>query len=343
MDGKIKGAADKMEFRVFPALIIGILLLAPLSAQATDSYRPAENLKVWQLPEVSYPENNPNKKVTEELGKQLFFDPRLSGSRALSCASCHHPGLGWTDPLPNTFRPVKSLERQTPSLINVAYQKRFFWDGRSDSLEKAIELHLKEQSLTAISVPALPAAYKQKFEQAFGSPAITSISISKALANFLRTIVSRNSPFDRWIAGDKNALSLSAQRGFKLFTGKAGCVNCHTPPLFSDSAFHNTGLDTLDPGHFDISGNPEDRNRFRTPALRHISQTAPYMHMGSKRSLMQVIEYYSTGGDGHGSNNEIHKIGLTEQQEQELLDFLMSLTGSNITAEVPQLPSSIIP
>lgn len=328
---------------MFPAFIICIALLAAQPVHASDSASSPKNLKVWQLPEVTYPANNPNKKITEELGRQLFFDPRLSGSRALSCASCHHPGLAWTDPLPNTARHIKALERQAPSLINVAYQKHFFWDGRSDSLEAAIELHLKEQSLTAISIPALPVSYKQQFEQAFGSPAITSVSISKALANFLRTIVSHDSPFDRWVAGDKNALSLSAQRGFSLFTGKAGCVKCHTPPLFSDSAFHNTGLNTLDPGHFDISGLPEDRNRFRTPALRHISQTAPYLHMGTKSSLMAVIEYYSQGGDLRGGNNEIHAINLSEQEERELVDFLMSLTGSNISAQVPQLPPAIQP
>ena len=168
-------------------------------------------------------------------------------------------------------------------------------------------------------------------------------NVAKAIANFLRTIVVRDSPFDRWVAGDRSALSQSAKQGFLLFTGKAECSNCHSSPNLSDSKFHNTGLNTLDPGRLDVSGDPEDRNHFRTPSLRQISRTPPYMHTGTKKSLMSVIEFYSHGGDRHGEVNELKVLNLSEQEERELLDFLMSLTGSNTSIAIPQLPVNTAP
>ena len=193
------------------------------------------------------------------------------------------------------------------------------------------------------NVPVLPSAYRQKFWQAFGSPEITSGNIVKAIANFLRTIIVNNSPFDRWVSGDRSAISQSARKGFLLFTGKAKCVECHSSPNFSDSKFHNTGINSLDPGHFDVTGNPEDRNRFRTASLRQASRTPPYMHNGSKKSLMSVIEFYNRGGDRHGAGNELSVLNLSEQEEQDLLDFLMSLTGSDTSIAVPQLPLNDFP
>ncbi len=311
-------------------------------ASATEAPYPVaeEELKSWRLPEVTYPTSNPYQKATEDLGKQLFFDPRLTGDRTLSCAACHFPGTGWSDPLPNSNNEGGGMARQAPTLINVAFQNSFFWDGRSKTLEEAIELHLKELSVMAGDIPALPKAYQQRFQTAFGSSSVNSTNIAKAIANFLRTIIVQDSAFDRWVAGDKSALSQSAKQGFLLFTGKARCSTCHSGPNFSDSKFHNTGLNTLDPGRFDVSGNPKDKNHFRTSALRQVSHTAPYMHLGNKRDLMSVIEFYGRGGDRRDGNNQLLELHLTEREEQELLDFLMSLTGSNASVAIPQLPAN---
>lgn len=302
-----------------------------------------EEIKSWRLPEVVYPESNPYHKAVEELGKQLFFDPRLTGDRTLSCAACHFPGTGWSDPLPSKASNTQGMERQAPTLINTAFQNAFFWDGRSKTLEDAIELHLKELLVSSGDGPALPKSYQQNFQHALGSTSTSSENIAKAIANFLRTIVVQDSPFDRWVAGDRSALSQSAKQGFLLFTGKARCSSCHSTPNFSDSKFHNIGINTLDPGHLDVSGNPEDRNHFRTPSLRQISRTPPYMHTGTKKNLMSVIEFYSHGGDRHGSENELKVLNLNEEDERELLDFLMSLTGSNSSIAIPQLPVSTAP
>ncbi|MDX8396267.1 MAG: cytochrome c peroxidase [Mariprofundaceae bacterium] len=314
-----------------------LALLFPMTITHAADVKSQVSKKSWQLPRIIYPTDNPNQKVTEELGRLLFFDPRLSGSRENSCASCHHPGLAWTDPLQNIFRPSQLLERNTPSLINIAYQKYFFWDGRSSSLEGAVELHLKEQSITKYNIPALPESYHQKFQQAFGSPNITSKSISKALANFLRTIVIQNSPFDQWVLGDDSALSQSAERGYQLFIGKAQCIKCHTPPHFSDAKFHHTGANTLDPGHISSKTN---HSSFRTPSLRQVSRTAPYMHIGNQQDLESVIQYYLRGGDRHSPQNELRSLNLSEQEQYELLDFIISLTGNAQMSEIPILPMS---
>ena len=322
-----------------------LILSFAMAASATESPDPISKseLKAWRLPEVSYPQANPYQKTTQELGKQLFFDPRLTGDRTLSCAACHFPGTGWSDPLPKSTSEGSGMARQAPSLINVAFQENFFWDGRSKTLEDAIELHLKELSVMVGDIPALPKAYEQKFQAAFESSSVNSTNIAKAIANFLRTIVVQDSAFDRWVGGDKTALSQSTKQGFLLFTGKAQCVKCHQGPNFSDSKFHNIGLNTLDPGRFDVSGNPKEKNFFRTSALRQVSHTAPYMHLGNKPDLMSVIEFYNRGGDRRDEGNELNELHLTEKEEQELLDFLMSLTGSNASVLIPQLPANDTP
>jgi cytochrome c peroxidase len=337
---------EKSVNRICIWLALPVILLSFSSLPSADE-KPlsisSKVLKAWLLPEVSYPENNPYQKAVENLGKQLFFDPRLTGDRTLSCAACHYPGTGWSDPLSNKNIEGQVMDRNTPALINMAFQKRFFWDGRGTTLENAIETHLQELSIKMPNTPALPSTYQQKFQHAFGSSAITSDNIAKAIANFLRTIIVNDSPFDRWISGDKSAISQSARKGFLLFTGKARCAECHSAPNFSDSEFHNTGINSLDPGYFDVTGNPQDRNHFRTASLRQTSRTPPYMHNGSKSSLMNVIEFYSHGGDRHGSGNELSVLNLSEQEEQDLLDFLNSLTGSNTSIAVPQLPLNDFP
>ncbi len=329
---------------LFAALCFVPFFTTLLFATETPYPISEQEINAWRLTEVPYPESNPNQKAVEELGKQLFFDPRLIGDRTFSCAACHFPGTGWSDPHPNKIKNTQGMDRQAPSLINVAFQKAFFWDGRSKTLEDAIEVHLKELSLTSgYKTSALPQAYQQKFLHIFGTSSTSSTNIAKAIANFLRTIVVQDSPFDRWIAGDTSALSQSARRGFLLFIGKAECSKCHSAPNFSDSKFHNIGLNTLDPGRLDVSQKKVDKGRFRTSSLRQISRTPPYMHTGTKNTLMAVIEFYSHGGDRHEPSNELKVLNLTEQEEREILDFLTSLTGSNSSIVIPQMPISNAP
>jgi len=299
----------------------------------------------WQLPSVSYPESNPYNEAKARLGQQLFFDPRLSDRRMRSCANCHHPGLSWADALPYAMGSRQALSRHTPSLVNIAFSKVYFWDGRASSIEHAIQQHLLLPGLMyggrakdIVTRIGSLSGYRRQFTASFGNSGVSIDNIAAALATFVRGIVSRNSPFDRWIAGNAEAIPASAKRGFRLFTGKAGCVSCHQAPAFNDSDFHNTGLNSLDPGRFEIQREPKYHNAFKTPGLRQIAITAPYMHNGSKSSLEEVIDFYDRGGDRHADNNQLVPLHLNSQEKQELIAFLKSLTGKPVQTSIPPLP-----
>ncbi len=303
------------------------------------------SLSGWKLPAVTYPEGNPYTKAKARLGRQLFFDPRLSSSRMHSCATCHHPGLGWADGLPYAMGAGQALSRHTPSLVNIGLSRAFFWDGRAATMEQAIEQHLLSPGLMYAGQPSDIAAriggmagYRKEFRAVFGPSGVILGNIAAALATFVRGIVVDNTPFDRWVAGDVGAMPDTARRGFALFTGRAGCVRCHTPPTFSDSGFHNTGLNSLDPGRFEIQRVPVYRNAFKTPQLRQIALTAPYMHDGSKTTLMEVVDFYNRGGDRPGSNNELTPLHLSLEEKQDLVAFLKSLTGKPAGVILPPLP-----
>jgi len=306
---------------------------------------PPNNASSWLLPPVTYPENNPYNAAKMELGRKLFFDPRLSGNPAQTCATCHHPGLGWTDGMARTMGEGHALGRHTPSLINIGYAREFFWDGRANTLEDAVSQDMLSPAISdsksprdiVVRIASLP-GYRKGFSLAFESEGVNFERISAALATFIRSIVSGSSPFDHWLKGDDAAIPDSAKKGFTLFTGKAGCVRCHTGPTFTDSGFHNTGLNTVDPGHFEISGKKSDRNAFKTPGLRNIARTAPYMHNGSIKSLTEVIDFYNRGGDRTGHGNELKPLNLTVQEKQNLLAFLISLSGKQKETAIPLLP-----
>jgi len=299
----------------------------------------------WLLPAPAYPETNPYNPAKAELGRKLFFDPRLTGNPAQACATCHNPGLGWADGLPRTMGSSRALGRHTPSLLNLAHARAFFWDGRARTLEEAIRQHI----LTPVTGEATSAeavehrlrslsGYRQAFREAFAAPGVSFDRIVRALATFVRGLVSGPSPFDRWLDGDESALNEEAREGFALFTGKADCVRCHAGPSFTDSRFHNVGVNSVDPGHFEVSGRPEDRNAFRTPGLRNVADTPPYMHNGSLNTLDAVIEFFNRGGDRLGPGNELKALGLNEREKQALRAFLESLSGEARETAVPALP-----
>lgn len=322
----------------------------PPASEANRHAATAATIATWSLPPMNYPKQDPYSAKKEEIGRQLFFDPRLSGDPSRTCAACHHPGLGWADGMARAFGSQQGLGRHTPSLIDVGYLKAFFWDGRASTLEDAVSQELLSPGMASeeteediVKRISSLAAYRKEFADAFGSKGITFKRIIDALATFLRSIRSSSTPFDRWLHGDVKAMSPSAIRGFKLFTGKAQCVRCHTPPIFTDSSFHNTGINTIDPGYYEISGKEINRNAFKTPELRDVALTPPYMHNGSKHTLAEVIDFYNRGGDALGAGNELHPLHLSAAEKSDLLAFLHSLSGTPSETLIPVLPMALSP
>ncbi|MGN6545681.1 MAG: cytochrome-c peroxidase [Aureliella sp.] len=303
------------------------------------------------LPELVYPKDNPASPEKIELGRMLYFDKRLSADNSVSCASCHDPKMGWSN---NDATAVgvggQRGGRSAPTIINSAYQKFQFWDGRAGSLEEQalgpianpIEMNLPIEE--AVKKIGAIEGYQKRFKEVFGE-GVTADNLAKALASFERTIISGNAPYDRFKGGDKTALSDEAQAGMKLFFGKANCSACHNGPHFSDGAFHNIGVGTsakeFDQGRRKISGIEGDHGSFRTPTLREIARTAPYMHDGSLKTLEEVIDYYDKGGEANRYlDEEIFPLKLSAEQKKALVTFLREGLSSpsypDITA--PQLP-----
>jgi cytochrome c peroxidase len=281
-----------------------------------------------------------------DLGKTLFFDPRLSGSNWISCGTCHNPTMGWSDGLPTGIgEGQQALRRATPTIINTAFNHLQMWDGRFRSLEdqalgpieSKVEMNqdLDElvKELKAIS------GYVKLFKEAYPVQGISKQTIAEALASFERTIVSTEAPFDRWIKGDEYAISSAAKRGFKLFEGKAHCATCHSGYNFTDDGFHNIGLKSKDPGRFGIVPVAVTKGAFKTPTLRNITETAPYMHNGAYATLEEVIEHYVRGGDSKSNlSPNFKKAELNDEEKSDLLEFLKTLTGKPLKVTVPTLP-----
>lgn len=304
-------------------------------------YTPVEPTSPPGWPAIRWPSDNPYSPEKAVLGRRLFFDPVLSRTKDRACAWCHAPAAAFADPRRSAFSLGVGLgvtTRNSPVLVNLVYGDLFMWDGRSISLEdqalspllSPLEMDMTVQEvidrLTADSV------YVRFFRQAFGGSGITSQTVTQALATYQRTLISRDSPFDRWRAGDSTALSPAAKRGAALFSGgKAGCARCHAPPLFTDHGFHNIGLDavTTDAGRSDITNNPSDAGKFKTPTLRNIAESNPYMHDGRFNSLQEVIEHYNRGGEPHANRDlRIRPLGLTPGEILDLTEFLHALTDS---------------
>lgn len=327
------------------ALCSGLMLAAAGVAAAAPGPDP------WLRPDTvpAPPDNQPNE-ARVSLGKQLFFDPRLSGSGWLSCASCHNPAMGWSDGLPTGLgHDFKRLGRATPTILNTVYQPMLMWDGRKPNLE--------QQALGPIEAPAemnLPLdemekrlrgieGYKALFEQAYPGEGITRATVGKAIASFERTVVSTESPFDRWRKGDAHAISASAQRGFDVFNGKGQCALCHQGFNFTDNGFHNIGVKTIngmdDEGRFAHRKLPILKGAFKTPTLRDVALTAPYMHNGMYPTLEEVVEHYDRGGDTKTNlSPNIKPLGLSETDKRDLVAFMKSLTGKPMVLALPQLP-----
>ncbi|HLX43983.1 MAG TPA: cytochrome c peroxidase [Bryobacteraceae bacterium] len=313
---------------------------------------PAYHRQLWKSkytrPEsIPFPPDNQFTAARELLGRTLFFDPRLSGSNSVSCATCHNPGFAWGDALPKAIgRGTKQLRRRTPTLLNLAWAELLFWDGRADSLEQQalgpIESH-EEMNRPLDELPRVLGCipeYRELFERAYPQEPPTSKLVARALATFERTIVSGQAPFDEWISGRESAISESAKRGFDLFNTKAGCQKCHTQWNFTDNGFHDIGLPDDDTGRGKELPLEAMQHAFKTPTLRDVDRRAPYLHNGSVATLEEVIDLYDLGGLAKrpSLSPELVPLHLTAQEKIDLLAFLHTLTSHAKPVELPALP-----
>ena len=354
-----------------PGMLAASLLAVALivSGSITGSLDGKEKYpEIGPLPELEV------NQAKAELGKHLFFDVRLSGDASMSCATCHDPKKGWADGLPlSKAYPGSEYFRNSKTYLNSVHARYFHWDGRltgSDGptlvRDQITETHFLNMDgrLMFERLKQVP-EYVDMFQKAFGNEPNFGRTL-KAVAEFHKTVVSKNVPFDRYARGEKDALSEDARKGLKLFTGKAGCIKCHHGPYFSDGAAHNLGVPdnpditgnflrhiTMrsmfkfmgvnnfenvkeDVGYYVVTKNDADKGAFVTPTLRELTRTAPYMHNGMLATLADVVEFYNEGG-GQAENKDpaLKKLKLKEDEKRRLIAFLESLSGDEIVIEAP--------
>jgi cytochrome c peroxidase len=338
-------------------LIAGLISLAAgsaaadtqvASAQPGDAEIAAMKKQYVRPTEIPFPAENAYSPAKAELGKTLFFDPRLSRSGVQACVSCHNPSFGWEDGQKTAVgENMLSLARNSPTIINRAWGDIFFWDGRADSLEAQavgpIQAPGEMNTPMDVLIDRLKgiSGYQKKFDEVFPGEGITEKNIAASIATFERTIVSAEAPFDRWVAGDEKAISDDAKRGFILFNTKANCAACHSGWTFTDDSFHDIGLAaTDDVGRAKIMpGVPELQYAFKTPGLRNIDQRAPYMHDGSVATLEEVVRHYVEGGQQRQSPDpDMKPIALDDQEVKDLVAFMQTLTGPDRPMTLPVLP-----
>lgn len=286
------------------------------------------------------PKDNPLTPAKIALGKRLFNDNRLSADETMSCESCHDPQHAFSDQRMAALGIYgRRGPRRVPRLINRAYGSSFFWDGRASTLEDQVLQPIanpNEMGMTvdeALQRIKADRSYRRDFKRAFkGQP--TSQNIAQALASYVRSILSGNSPYDRYMNGDQTALTASQQHGLELFRGKANCIACHSGPNFTDEKFHNTGIGWRvnsfdDDGRFAVTHNEADRGAFKTPTLRDVADSPPYTHQGRLASLKDLIDFYDAGGNPNPHlDPQLHPLHLSAQEKQDLIDFLGALNGA---------------
>lgn len=285
---------------------------------------------------VPVPGNNPITPAKIRLGERLFFDATLSADGQRSCASCHDPNRAFTSGTrlaTGVFG--RTGARNVPTILNRAYGQSFFWDGRAVTLEEQALGPIQNRTEMGLSLSAFTARlrqsglYRREFAEAFGEPP-SATTAARALATFVRAQRVADAPYDRYRAGDSSALSADAARGLGLFRGRANCSSCHIGPNFTDEQFHNTGVSwgSGDLGRFRVTRRAEDRGRFKTPTLRQLRLTSPYMHDGSFDNLDAVVEFYDAGGNANQwLDPELHPLRLTASEQRDLIAFLLSLSS----------------
>ncbi|HWB32105.1 MAG TPA: cytochrome c peroxidase [Acidobacteriaceae bacterium] len=331
------------------AAILGTALIGCRSHSDQPIGEPIAIAAPLGLPPVPIPKDNPPTAASIALGRRLFYDTRLSLDNTVACASCHSPATAFADPRPVSIGVGGAPGvRNAPTVLDAAYLPVQFWDGRAASLEQQsaspmvnpVEMDQNHNALV-FRLNADP-NYRKLAQAAFGSPMLDMTRVEKALASFERTLLSGDSPFDRYqYGGDKSALTPAQVRGLAVFLdpNRGNCAVCHTigprSALFTDGKFHNLGVGVRDDGSFadtgraQITGNPADTGAFRTPTLRNVALTAPYMHDGSERTLQQAVDFYAGKGNSNPYlDKEMLKIHLSGQDRADLVEFLKSLTGT---------------
>lgn len=356
------------------AFVVGLICLWPVlafqeSAPRTRLTPRGISESLWRK---RIPENNPMSSRKIALGQALFFDKRLSIEGTVSCATCHDPAIAFTDARTVSMGTgAKVGTRNTPTILNAVFSEFLFWDGRARSLEDQVKHPLlssfemgmgSEKGLTN-RLAAIP-EYRRQFRVVFKSEGITIVTIAKAIAAYERTLLSGNSPFDRFITGNRNAISDAQKRGWELFKGKAKCIECHTHsetnPLFTDFKFHNTGIAALDTlfdklaasvtkpgetdvtllahsegfselGRFAVTRQQADIGAFKTPTLRDVELTSPYMHNGSLKTLIEVVQFYNRGGNANSHLDQLMQpLHLSDDDVNDLVQFMRALTSDDV-------------
>lgn len=345
-------------------LVLAVVALAPHASSSVLEVSPSDNAvsRTVTIDGVSVPDigplpilrqtgsTNSNDARKIALGKQLYFDGRLSKNGAISCAFCHNPGTGWADPRQTSIGIGGGLGgRQAPTVLNTGFNSSQFWDGRARSLE--------EQALKPIQNPIEMGethenvvrklngikGYQEQFRAVFSTDPNLQ-GIAEAIAAFERTVISTNSAFDRYVMGDPKAMDGAAIRGMALFKGKTRCILCHNGPNFTDNQFHNLGVPQIGPmkedlGRYYVTKAEKDKGAFKTPTLRSITETAPYMHDGVFKTLGEVLDFLSKGGGANPNLSPLIKaIYLTPEEKKDLIAFLKALTGESVKFDLPKLP-----
>lgn len=310
-------------------------------------------LPLGPLQDVEYPDSNPYSRLKKELGRQLFFDPILSDDGDIACASCHNPETGWSDTVRVSLgHESREGRRNSMTILNVAYHDTYFWDGRAASLEEQALMPIQDSmemngDMTIIlgRLNSSP-AYRKAFRDIMGVDSISGQHVAKALATFERSVVSGESRFDQFWSGEYDQLNDQELLGLHLFRTKAKCMNCHHGPLFSDQQFHNDGFTFFgrpdeDLGRYDITKDTTQLGAFKTPGLRDVARTAPYMHTGTMPDLNEVMDMYNQGmpqpiprsvlknhqGAIPKSSHLLAPLGLTEEEKQAVIAFLGALSS----------------
>jgi len=306
----------------------------------------ADNLNHWLRSEnIPQPKNNPITKQKVELGKLLFFDKRLSSTDIISCASCHDPKHGWSDGRSISLGVEdKKGRRNSPTIINSAYLNSFFHDGRANSLEDQargpiedkVEMNMPMEKL--VEKLKKIKGYRELFFKIFGEEGITKENIVKAIATFERTLITSETPFDKWVKGDKNAISLNAKEGFLTFKKKGKCNNCHNGFNFTNESFNNVGLgDKKDLGVYELSKSKIWYGSFKTPTLIDVEKTAPYFHDGSVKTLEEAVTICGNGGRKNAKTRSpfFRDRGLDKEDVSLVVAFLKTLTAPPIEIDIP--------
>jgi len=368
------------------ATVITSVLAGSLSQQAIAAEEAVTFPPLAPLGSPPIPPDNKQSDAKVELGKILFFDPRLGGDTSTACATCHEPdqGWAWSDNFSRGY-PGTVHWRNSQSIVNSAYYGKLFWAGAALSLEKQAPSAAKggvagngENDIMEARLALIP-EYRERFRDVFGSEWPLIDDAWRAIAAFERTLVQRDTPLDKYLQGDEEALSEEQIRGMELFNGKAGCIRCHNGALASDENYYNIGVPSssrweedglaqitfrfefyakganeelyrtakADAGLYFRTKNEWDKGKFRTPSLRYILYTAPYMHNGAFYELSEVVDFYDQGGiDEEGRTTDwpdnkselIEPLGLTDEEKEDLLAFLEAFSGDEINMERPKLP-----